>query len=65
MIFSGSDGLLQKLDADGVFSKVANLYFNDDKVRFNTNDTDYRNDNFGVASGFPRSLFFKTMWAPV
>ena len=37
-------------DADGVFSKAPIFNFNDDKVKFDTNDVDNANDNYGSAS---------------
>jgi hypothetical protein len=39
-------------DGDATFSKSPYLNFNDDKVKFDTNDVDYANDNYGSASGF-------------
>lgn len=44
-------------DADGKFVKAPIFNFNDDKVKFDTNDFDNANDNYGSASGFlPKSL---------
>ena len=40
-------------DADGVFSKVAYLYFDDVRVGFDASGAGCRGDSFGVASGFP------------
>ncbi|MBP9864135.1 hypothetical protein KBC54_01645 [Patescibacteria group bacterium] len=45
-------------DADGVFSKAPYCNFNDGKFKFNTNDVDNPNDNFGAVSGFlPMCLY--------
>ena len=41
--------------ADGVFSRVAVLCFDDDEVRFGAIGADCPDDSFGVASGFPSS----------
>jgi hypothetical protein len=44
-------------DADGDFSKSPIFNFNDDKLKFDTNDVDNANDNYGSASAFlPKSL---------
>ncbi len=44
-------------DADGVFSNAPNFNWNDGKLKFDTNDVDNANDNYGSASGFfPKSL---------
>ena len=40
-------------DGDGDFSKAPYFKFNDDKVKFDTNDVDDTNDNYGSASMFP------------
>lgn len=37
-------------NADGDFSKSPYFKFNDDKVKFDTNDVDNANDNYGSAS---------------
>jgi hypothetical protein len=47
-----TDGQKQLTDGDGVFSKAPHLNFNDDKLKFDTNDVSNYNDNFGSASGF-------------
>ena len=39
-------------DADGVFSKAPIFNFNDDKLKFDTNDVSNANDNYGSASAF-------------
>jgi len=39
-------------DADGVFSRVPYLIFNDGKVKFGTNDVSHANDGYGSASAF-------------
>jgi hypothetical protein len=39
-------------DADGKFSNAPYFNFNDDKVKFDTNDVSNANDNYGTASGF-------------
>ncbi len=44
-------------NADGQFVKAPIFNFNDDKLKFNTNDFDNANENYGSASGFlPKSL---------
>lgn len=44
-------------DADGRFDNAPYFNFNDDKLKFDTNDVDNANDNYGSASGFsPKSL---------
>ena len=40
-------------DGDDDFSKAPYFKFNDDKVKFDTNDVDDTNDNCGSASAFP------------
>jgi hypothetical protein len=40
-------------DGDGKFSNAPYFNFNDGKVKFDTNDVDNANDNYGSASGFP------------
>jgi len=46
-------------DDDDRFDHAPNLYFNDDKLKFDTNYVDNTNQNFGSASGFvPKSLLF-------
>lgn len=46
-------------NGDGKFSNAPYLNFNDDKVKFDTNDVSNANDNYGTASGFfPKSLFW-------
>ncbi|MFA6476444.1 MAG: hypothetical protein WCV68_03465 [Candidatus Paceibacterota bacterium] len=40
-------------DGDGDFSKSPYFKFNDDQVKFDTNDVDDTNDNYGSASVFP------------
>jgi hypothetical protein len=42
----------KKPDADGVFDNALYLKFNDDKVKFDNNDADNANDNYGSVSGF-------------
>ncbi len=39
-------------NADGDFSKSSIFNFNDDKLKFNTNDVSNANDNYGSVSGF-------------
>ncbi len=47
-------------DADGKFSNAPYFNFNDNKVKFNTNDVSNANENYGSASAvLPKSLFFK------
>lgn len=47
-------------DADGDFNKAPYFNFNDVKVKFDTNDVDNANENYGSASGFgSKSLFIK------
>jgi hypothetical protein len=43
----------QNPDGDGDFSNAPYFNFDDDKVKFDTNDVDNANDNYGTASGFP------------
>jgi len=44
-------------NADGQFVKAPIFNFNDDKLKFNTNDVDNANENYGSVSGFlPKSL---------
>lgn len=46
-------------DADGVFSKAPIFNFNDDKLKFDTNDVSNANDNYGSVSGFvPKYLIY-------
>lgn len=46
-------------DADGVFSKAPIFNFNDDKLKFDTNDVSNANDNYGTVSGFvPKYLIY-------
>ena len=48
-------------EADSVFSKASIWNFNDDKVKFDTNDVDNPNENYGSVSGFvPKSLLIST-----
>ena len=44
-------------DGDGDFSKSPYLNFNDDKLKFDTNDVSNANDNYGSASGFLPKFF--------
>ncbi len=47
-------------NADSVFDNALNLYFNDDKVKLDTNNLENVNQNFGSASGFlSKSLLLK------
>lgn len=47
-------------DADGDFNKAPYFNFNDGQVKFDTNDVDNPNGNYGSASGFvSKSLFVK------
>jgi hypothetical protein len=39
-------------DADGKFWNAPIFNFNDDKLKFNTNDVSNANDNYGSVSGF-------------
>ena len=39
-------------NADGDFSKSPIFNFNDDKLKFNTNDVSNANENYGSVSGF-------------
>ena len=44
-------------NADGKFLNAPYFNFNDDKVKFNTNQIDNANDNYGSASAsLPKSL---------
>jgi hypothetical protein len=54
----GPDGRKQKNpDADGVFECALYVKFNDDDLKFDYNDADNANDNYGSASGFlPKCL---------
>ncbi len=46
-------------DANGVFSKAPIFNFNDDKLKFDTNDVSNANDNYGSVSGFvPKYLIY-------
>ena len=49
--FSDTEGQRQDPDADGDFNKAPYFNFNDDKVKFDTNDVDNANDNYGSMSG--------------
>jgi len=40
-------------EADGKFYKAPYFKFNDGKVKFDTNDVDNANKNYGSASAFP------------
>jgi len=52
-----SDRQRQNPDADGVFSNAPYFNWDDGKLKFDTNDVDNANDNYGSASGFlPKSL---------
>ena len=44
-------------DGDGDFSKSPYLNFNDDKLKFDTNDVSNANDNYGSASAFLPKFF--------
>ena len=44
------DGREQCFNADGQFDNAPYFNFNDDKVKFDTNDVDNANDNYGSAS---------------
>ncbi len=45
-------------DSDVRFDQAPYFNFNDDKVKFDTNDVDNANENYGSTSGFvPKSLF--------
>ena len=47
----------KKPDADGVFEYALYVKFNDDDLKFDYNDADNANDNYGSASGFlPKCL---------
>lgn len=48
---SDTDGQGQFPDADEKFSKTPYFNFNDGKVKFDTNDVDNANENYGSASG--------------
>jgi hypothetical protein len=57
-------------DGDGDFSKSPYFKFNDGKVKFDTNDVDNANANYGSASGFlPKSLLLlkgvSNFWMPL
>lgn len=39
-------------DGDGSFDNAPIFNFNDDKLKFNTNDVSNVNDNYGSVSGF-------------
>jgi len=43
-------------DDDDRFDHAPNLYFNDDKVKFDTNYVDDTNDNYGSTSMFPPAV---------
>lgn len=48
-------------EANGQATHAPYFNFNDDKLKFDTNDVDNPNDNYGSASGFhrsPKSLLF-------
>lgn len=47
-------------EAEGAFSKAPNWNFNDDKVKFDTDDVDNPNENFGSASGFVPNCLSRT-----
>ena len=48
-------------NADDKFLNAPYFNFNDDKVKFNTNQIDNANDNYGSASAsLPKSLLNKT-----
>jgi hypothetical protein len=51
-------------DADGQFVKAPIFNFNDDKVKFNTNDVDNFNDNYGSASGLLPKLLSESNAQP-
>jgi hypothetical protein len=42
-------------ESDGVFSNAPYFNFNDENLKFNTNDIDNPNDNYGSASAFVAS----------
>ena len=45
--------------AGGVFSKAPIFNFNDDKLKFDTNEVSNANDNYGSVSGFaPKYLIY-------
>ena len=47
-------------NADGSFENAPNLNFNDEQVKFDTNDMSDTNDNYGSSSAFlPKSLLAK------
>jgi len=47
-------------EGDSVFEQAPNWNFNDDKVKFDTNDVGNANDNYGSSSGFiTKSLLIK------
>lgn len=52
-------------DADGKFSNAPYFNFNDDKVKFDTNDVSNANDNYGSASGFSPKYLVSTKGIPV
>lgn len=46
-------------EADGRFLNAPIFNFNDGKLKFDTNDVDNANDNYGSASGFsPKSSLY-------
>lgn len=47
-----ADGRRLYPDANGVFNKALYFNFNDGKVKFDTNDVDNANENYGSVSGF-------------
>lgn len=60
-----TDGRGQHPDADGQFVNAPYFNFNDGKVKFDTNDFDNANDNYGSASGFlPKSLLTPRLLPP-
>lgn len=52
-------------NADGDFSKSPIFNFNDDKLKFNTNDVSNANENYGSVSGFlPKYLYVRAKGIP-
>jgi len=52
-------------DADGAFSKAPIFNFNDDKLKFDTNDVSNANDNYGTVSGFAPKYLISTKGIPM
>ena len=52
-------------DADDEFGNAPIFNFNDDKLKFNTNDVSNANENYGSVSGFlPKYLYIRAKGIP-